>query len=82
MAEVLRAASERHVELSGGGDSGEPLKAKLITWPEDWHSASKVTLEAVFGTRTPARRYFWTHGSEASMSGLRDPSPTWSSTWV
>lgn len=54
IAELMRAASERHVQLAGGVD-GTPLTATLVTWPEAWSSASKVALRAVFGEVDPDR---------------------------
>lgn len=53
VAELLRAASERHVKLTGGGDSGEPLMAELVSWPEGWQEASQTALSAIFRSKQP-----------------------------
>lgn len=51
VAELLRAANERHVKLAGGGKTGSPLTAELASWPTDWSSASKLALDSVFRQR-------------------------------
>lgn len=56
VAELLRAANERHVQLLGGGNSGKPLEAQLVSWPTDWQSSSLMALEAIFRSEKPGTK--------------------------
>lgn len=53
VAELLRAASEGRLTLSGGGDSDAPLTAELVSWPDHWSAASQRALHAALGSRDP-----------------------------
>lgn len=48
LAELMRASSEGHVQLAGGGGTPEPLTATLLSWPDDWQESSQTALAAVF----------------------------------
>ncbi len=56
LAELMRAASEGHVRLTGGGGTPEPLTATLVSWPDEWQESSQTALATIFPGRGPDTR--------------------------